>query len=139
MNMSYEQAVRERHAFEDRLRNFLDIASVLNARELEVALSRLADMLTHMGDVPAVRLRGEVLKGYMELRAAGQRRERTMKRMFFQAVPGMPAFDKRIDQNMSDWLVRSIANFQLLVDGQIEPPGSATSATFEETVLLLSN
>jgi hypothetical protein len=137
--MSYEQLVRERHAFEDRLRNYLHLLSVLNARELEVALSRLADMLTHMGDVPAVRIRGEVLKRYMELRAVGERRERPMKRMFFRAVAGMPPFDGRIDKYSGDWIIRSVANFPLLVDGQIAPPASSTAATFDETILLLSS
>ena len=136
--MSYEQAVRERHAFEDRLGNFLSLASILTSRELEVALSRLADMLTNMGDQPHVRFRGEVLKHYLDLRKAGQKQERAFKRMFFKPVNGMPAFDGRIDQNPTDWYVRSIANFPLLLEGQIAPPAGATSATSKETVLLLS-
>ena len=136
--MSYEQAVRERHAFEDRIRNFLNLASVMTDRELELALSRLADMLTHMGDQPHVRIRGEVVKQYLGLRRVGQRKERALKRMFFKPVPGMVAHDPRIETNSSDYYVRCIANFPLLVEGQLAPPGSTTNASFDQTVLMLA-
>lgn len=136
--MSYEQAIRERHAFEDRLRNFLTLASVMTARELEIALSRLADMLVHMGDIPQVRLRGEVLRHYMELRANGVRRERAIKRLMYRRCAEMPPFDPRIDRSESDWYVRAMANFRLLEEGQIAPPTGAATSTLEETMLLLA-
>lgn len=136
--MSIEQVVRERHAFEDRMRNFLTIASVMTDREIELALSRLADMLTHMGGAPHVKIRGQALKQYFDLRRAKQRQERFFKRLMFKPLPGMPPYDQRIDQDQSSYLIRSTANYPLLLDGQLAAPAGTASQSFNETVLLLA-
>jgi len=136
--MSIEQAVRERHAFEDRMRNFLTLASVMTNREIELALSRLADMFTHMGGAPHVHIRGQVLKQYFNLRLANQRQERFLKRILFKPLPGIPPYDQRIDQDQSSYLIRSAANYPLLLDGQIAAPAGAASQSFDETVFLLA-
>lgn len=136
--MSIEQVVRARHEFEDRLTNFLVLASIMTDREIEIALSRLADMAKHMGESPEVMLRGHVLARYFELRRKNRRPQRAFKRVIFFGVSGMPKYDSRIDRSPSDHYVRSIANFTLLVDGQIAPPNAADGQEIDETILLLA-
>ena len=136
--MSIEDAVRVRHSFEDRLRNFLTLASFMDDRELEIALARLADMVLHAPDSAAIRLRGEALKQYWDLRTSGLAPYSQWKRAFASPPPGMVHFDARIDRSPSDRFVRSISNFVLLVDGQIAPPPSVTPTSFSETSKLLA-
>lgn len=136
--MSIEQAVRERHAFEDRLKNFLILASILTDRELEISLSRLADMAKNMGEAPEILLRGQVLMSYCELRRRGTRRHRAFKRVVFTNVPGMLPFDGRIDSGPSDHYIRATANFPLLIRNQMAPPPSTEDGDINQTVLLLA-
>ena len=136
--MSIEQAVRERHAFEDRLTNFLTLASIMADREIELALSRLADMLANMGDNTHVKFRGLVLKSYFDLRRKNIRQQRVFKRIFFPNVTGMPPFDHRIDKDQADHFVRSIANFTLLTGNEIAAPKGPNDQPINETVLLLA-
>ena len=136
--MSIEQAMRERHAFEDRLRNFLILASIMTDREVEIALSRLVDMAAHMGAPPQVVFKGKVLASYLDIRRQNRRAHRPLKRALFRRLPGMPLFDGRIDQSNPDYWIRSIANFTLLAEYQLAPPAANNGQEIDETILLLA-
>lgn len=136
--MSIEKAVRERHEFEDRMRRFISLASVMTNREIELSLSRIADMSHHMeGDLQVI-FRGQLLNAYYRLRVSGARRMRLMKRLFFSPVPGMPAKNRRIDSSISDYWIRSISNFDIFQSGQSMPPEGAYRNSMEDDVLRLS-
>ena len=48
--MSYEQQVSERHKFEDNLKKAVSILQAMTAREIEIAIARLADMRASEND-----------------------------------------------------------------------------------------
>ena len=88
--LSVEQAVREQQAFEDRLREFLSIASSMTNQELEIALARLADMIqTTKGQPEPIRAKGTILNIYYQLRAAGLKRQSTLARIKWNVKAGV--------------------------------------------------
>lgn len=79
--MKIEELIRARHEFEDDVREFLDLASAMSNRELEIALARLADMLNEEKEEEAsIRVSGELLKIYYDLRTRGVKRQFKFKR-----------------------------------------------------------
>ncbi len=82
--MSIEKMVRDKHAFRERLKEFLAIAGAMTTDELEIALGRLADMLsTAQNDSQEenIRLKGSALKVYFDLRVAGEKTQSKLKRL----------------------------------------------------------
>lgn len=123
--MSIEQAVKARHEFEDRVREFLQLASLLTDRELELALGRLLDMISGRNTEQFhVQLRGEILKHYYDLRKQGLRRQRRFTRWQFKAS--------------SDYYVAATVEFWLLPDTQFAPPPSPSHIRMDEMVKLLT-
>ena len=85
--MSIEQLVREKHAFRERLKEFLALAGAMTNDELEIALGRLADMLTMSQDgheKEDARTKGAALKYYFDLRIAGEKSQASLKRTFMR-------------------------------------------------------
>jgi len=74
--MSIECSIRERHAFEARIKKFLTLAATLTTDEVEVTLGRLADMLGELF-LPRgrehVMIKGHILKIYFDLRRTGRK------------------------------------------------------------------
>lgn len=72
--MSYEDQVKERHKFEDRLKLAVAILQGMTERELEVAIGRLADMriaATKDEEIEKISLKGHVEVKYLRLAQAG--------------------------------------------------------------------
>ncbi|MCX5869313.1 MAG: hypothetical protein NTY00_01505 [Deltaproteobacteria bacterium] len=80
---SVEQAIRAQHEFGKRLKEFLKLASSMSDKELEIALARLADMVTREKPdaEPAVRFKGMVLNLYYRMRLSGGKSQSTLARM----------------------------------------------------------
>ena len=82
--MSIENLVREKHAFRERLKEFLSIAGAMTTDELEIALGRLADMLStaqNCAQEDNIRVKGATLKVYFDLRVAGEKTQSNFKRL----------------------------------------------------------
>ena len=110
--MKVEEIIRARHEFEDSVRAFLDLASAMSDRELEIALARLADMLREDRKHEAsIRVSGELLKLYFDLRTQGAKVQHKRKRGFFGKY-----------EDDSDALVDEITTWELLPDGFSEIP-----------------
>lgn len=72
--MSVEKAIREKHAFRERLKDFLSIAVVMTKDEIEIGLGRLVDLLNEAEDETEKRnteIKGAVLNWYFDLRESG--------------------------------------------------------------------
>jgi hypothetical protein len=124
--MDIEQVVKARHDFEDRLKVFLKLASLLTDRELEIALGRLADMLaSRHSEQLHIQLKGQVLKSYYDLRKQGVRKQRKMARWQYRST--------------SEEFVETAADFWLLPGNQLEPPPSPTNTTVDDMVKLLTS
>lgn len=81
--MGVEQAIRDKHAFRERLQAFLSIAVTMSNDEIEIALGRLVDMLAASEDENAkldIKVKGAALKLYFDLRLAGEVRQNKAKR-----------------------------------------------------------
>jgi hypothetical protein len=138
-HFSVEEAIRKRHAFEDRVKIFLEMASIMTNREIEVALGRLADIFT-TDEIPAhVQIRGEILKLYYDLRLGGIRKYRSFKRQWSPSVPGLPPADYKAHRTLSDHLISSLVTFRLLSDNCLAAPPSSNQQPLSETVKLLSH
>lgn len=123
--MNIEQAVKARHEFEDRVKKFLELASLLTDRELEISLGRLADMLnTRQKEQHHVQIKGEILKNYYDLRKHGLRKQRKFARWQYE--------------DNSEEFITTTAEFWLLPDSQLEPPPSPTNTPLNEMVKLLT-
>ena len=133
--MSVEKAVREKHAFRDRLREFLEIAAIMTNDEIEIAMGRLVDLINNLNDEDAIlncRYKGTALKCYFDLRLAGGAKHNRWKRHFTSGDslanglarngPSGPPFvdfwKKTKTASVSDLLVEHIAVFQLVSEGQ---------------------
>jgi hypothetical protein len=126
-HINIEHAIREYHTFEDKMKKFLDLASVMTERELELALGRLADILVTQGDNNIhVRARGEILKIYYDLRKKGQKKYRSVRR----TIGPWPT--------MTESLVLKVSTYQLLPENTQSIPESASGITLAEMVELLS-
>lgn len=82
--MSIEKLVREKHAFRERLKEFLAIAGAMTTDELEIALGRLADMLSTAQDNnfrENICVKGVSLKVYFDLRVSGEKSQSKLKRL----------------------------------------------------------
>ncbi len=112
--MSVENAIRERHAFRDRLREFLDIPMAMTDDEIELGLGRLVDLLGQTDDRDEqlnLRLKGNALKIYFDLRGVGEASQVIAKR---NELAKRAVF-------IDDCLLNEIAEFQLVPKGTTEP------------------
>ena len=102
--MNTEEAIRERHAFEDNVKRFLDLASAMSDRELEIALARLVDMLKGKKEnAIQIQVRGEILNFYFDLRRSGTKTQKKLRRnAFLEEYP-----------DNSEWLISRAANFNV--------------------------
>ena len=113
---SVEQAVREQQAFEERLREFLSIASSMTNQELEIALARLADSLESSKAHPeSIRIKGTILNIYYQLRAAGLKKQSTLARVKHNLKAGYIS-------GSSEMLITVLSSYPLL-----QPSASAPS------------
>jgi len=142
--MSVEEAIRERHAFEDRLRRFLELVSWMDDRELEIALGRLADMLdSDPNRQLQIRVRGEVLKTYFDLRRSGAKKQSSIKRGLarqgFKSWPtAMLPRDWRKRESESEWFVRNASTFLLVSDKLVAAPFTTDGAPVTDVVKRLA-
>lgn len=77
--MKYEDLIEEKHLFEDRTAQFLDLISRMENRELELALGRLLDFLADAKSdyqKAQIKLRGEIIQSYFSLRKTGAKSRR---------------------------------------------------------------
>ncbi len=126
--MKVEEIIRARHEFEDSLRDFLDLASAMSEREIEIALARLADMLKEDQEQEAsIRVSGALLKLYYDLRKQGIKSQHKRKRGFFG----------RYEDN-SETLIDEITSWDLLPEGLAEIPQPDGRGDALATVKLLS-
>jgi hypothetical protein len=80
--MSIEEAVRERHDFEKRLKQFLELAASMTDKELEIALARLADVVTWSKpkSPDEAAFKGMILNLYYRMRISGAKSQSTKAR-----------------------------------------------------------
>ena len=132
--MSQEVVAQARHAFQDRLRTFLRLLSVMTDRELELAHGRLADVLERTKS-PEAQVRNDVMSRYVNFRKSGERKERKLRRVLFNpAGPLVPAHDASIDANGSMYLIRCAANFALYWEGLTFVPGLRDGESLDQWV-----
>lgn len=113
--MSFEQQIKERHAFEDRLQQFLFAASIMTDREIELTLGRLADALSSGVSTDRALFNGRVLKTYYDMRRSGAKRHRHLKRMFLTSLPGLPPLPVEDLISFSEYVADGMAKFDLVV------------------------
>ena len=120
--MSIEQEVLVRHKFEDVVKKFLDLASLLTDRELEISLGRLVDTLNTQltTERTHTQIKGEILKLYYDLRKQGVRKQRKVARWWYT--------------NPSTEIIELVVDFQLLQNNQFEPPSGPTNTSASEMV-----
>jgi hypothetical protein len=71
--------VRQKHAAEQTLKEYLLFLSTMSNEEIEIAMGRLADILSDSSDVEVVSfmsLKGRVLKIYLDLRLSGLKKQK---------------------------------------------------------------
>lgn len=88
--MKYEEIVIEKHRFEKRVSQFLDLISRMDDHEIERALGRLLDFMTEAKseyDKAHIHLRGEILQSYLKLRKAGLKKQRLGVGIVRKSVP----------------------------------------------------
>lgn len=136
--MSQELMAKARHAFEDRLQQFLVLLSVLSEREMDLVEGRLSDMIAHENS-PLIEVRANALRAYRELRRTGVRRERRFKRIFYTPYGYAPPRSKEINENPSMYCVRCAANFPILWDGCVSIPGIKSGESIESLVKIYSS
>lgn len=145
--MTIETAIRERHAFEDRVRIFLELASVMTDREIEIALARLVDMLNEDRNEASrtnISLKGELLKAYFDLRRQGSKPQRKIKRTL-QLIPADPQLCLPVRkanlwgrENWSAYLIRCTTEMILFHTSQIPPSASPSPPSPTDIVKLLA-
>lgn len=127
---SVEQAVRQQQAFEERLREFLSIASSMTTQELEIALARLADLLqTTKPQLESIRTKGGILNVYYQLRAAGLKRQSTLARIKQNVKAGVYIGE------FGEFLITQLSNYQL---PQIPATPYASEDFFNARIKLLA-
>jgi hypothetical protein len=135
--MTIEDAIRERHAFEERLKEFLKLTSAMSDRELEIALARLADMLQQKGDDEraafSIRLKGEVTKLYYDLRLSRNKRPSRLQRIAVTSGHNFTGFG-----NVLEELVDKAIGYPLAPSGPIPDFKDSTGQAFAERVKLLA-
>jgi len=74
--MSYEEAVRAKHAFQNSLKEFFRYASAMTTEEVELAMGRIADRLSTANSEEArfhYQVKGTALKMYFDFRQAANK------------------------------------------------------------------
>lgn len=98
--MSYESAIKLKHATEDSFKALLSYTSAMSERELELAAAKLADIVSaeqSQLDQQNGLLVGEVLNKLIGLRRAGQIRESKTRRAWYALRKGK--FKREIAEN----------------------------------------
>ena len=128
---SVEQAVREKQAFDERLREFLSIASSMTNQELEIALARLADSLQRTKDHPeSIRIKGTILNIYYQLRVAGLKKQSTLARIKHNLKAGYIS-------GSSEVLITALSGYPLLEPSAVAPTYESDDA-FNAHIKLLA-
>jgi len=121
---SVAQAVRQQQVFEERLREFLSMASSMTNQELEIALARLADLLQTTETQPeSIRTKGTILNIYYQLRAAGLKKQSTLARIKWNVKAGVYIGE------FGEFLIRQLSSYQL---PQL-PAGGSTPYSSEDS------
>ena len=82
-NVSTEELIPEPRGFQNRVTQFLKLASLMTNRELEWAVGWLHTMLdADLSHSPAIQIREEILRQYYDLRRQGQKKQRVVARWF---------------------------------------------------------
>ncbi len=129
---SLEQAVRELHEFEDRMADFLGLASALTERELRVALAKLADLYVALPGSQKVQLKGQILGAYYVLRSDGTKSQSKLSRTRCSAKWGI------LDRDLGERILRELEMFPLPVIRDSTPSDYWTEGPFRARVRLLS-
>lgn len=81
--MKVEELVRQKHAAEQALKEYLRFVSTMSCEEIELAMGRLADMLSEPYDADSLALiflKGSILKVYLDLRVSGEKKQKSRQR-----------------------------------------------------------
>lgn len=84
--MSYEKAIRQKHAFQDSLEYFLKLIALMSNRELEITAARLADALSsekQLKNPDSKRLAGQLVHYTLKMRANGEAKQKGFQRALF--------------------------------------------------------
>jgi hypothetical protein len=85
--MSYVNAVKEKHRFEQSMRELFQYLSVMSIEELELAMAHIADDILVQQQAMA-RLngltKGAALRTYLSLRTSGQLAQKRLKRILYR-------------------------------------------------------
>ena len=145
--MTIEETIRERHAFEDRVKTLLELVSIMTNREIEIALARLVDMLAAENNESKrsnIAAKGELLKSYYDLRRQGVKDQRSIKRQFAWR-PHDPRFclpNRKVGlfkkEPYSDYFIRCTSEVVLFTTPQIPPSTTPTQSSPIEMVKLLA-
>jgi len=85
--MSYVDAIKEKHHFEQSLSDLFRYLNVMAIEELELAMAHIADdVVAESNEVRRINglVKGAALRVYVELRATGQIGQRKLQRMIFR-------------------------------------------------------
>jgi hypothetical protein len=138
--MNFEETIRAKHAFEDRVHEFLDLASVMTEREIEIVLARLADALPGQTDAGRLQslLKGKLLSTYLELRKTGEKTQRRkFRRLFGPEWKSLPQWKAR--ERFNDYVVRCATEASVIPEGVTFDENAQTSqADMTKTVKLLA-
>lgn len=130
---SLERAVRELHEFEDRMADFLRLASALTDRELQVALAKLADLHVAQPGSQVVQLKGQILGAYYVLRSDGTKSQSKLSRARCNAKWGI-----YLGRGLGERVLRELEMFPLPVIRDSTPSDYWTEGPFRARVRLLS-
>lgn len=148
--MNVEDTIRNRHAFEDRVKTFLELISVMTTREIEIALARLVDLLASESDEAIhanMRVKGELIKAYYNMRLKGAKQQRRLKRAFAafldptNCLPPrkQPKWYKIAEPEPNEaYYIRCVTEVMLFPGKQIPPSSTQENPGPQEMVKLLS-
>jgi len=142
--MKYETIIQEKHLFEDRVSQFLDLISRMDDREIERALGRLLDFMAVADsdyDKAHIQLRGEILQSYLKLRKAGLRKQRIGVGIIRDPVPrdDFASFPKRsYFDDPSDYQLRCATKAELITREAFRVMNQIIDKPIDERVKLLA-
>jgi len=137
--MNFEETIKAKHVFEDRLREFLDLASVMTDRELEIALARLADVIPQQTEARRLQslFKGKLLNEYLKLRRSGGKEHKKFRRLLGPDWKTLPSWASR--ESIEDYFLRCTAEATVIPEGMsIEDNSVVTEADMARTVKLLA-
>jgi hypothetical protein len=126
--MSFEEIVRAKHAFEDRLSVFVFLIRNLNERELELALAILADQKNQKHDenkLANLRLKGELIQACLLANRNGEiKGSMKIDKVLSKILRYLPqrkysGFWGIARESIDDYVLRCISEFRLLESAEI--------------------